>query len=136
MYSSVSDKVTIAKIDATANDVPDDIAGFPAIKLFPAGSKDSPIEYSGGRTVEEFVTFVKENGKYQIDVSSNATEDEDVVMSNAGQETLARAAPAATTSEGPEKQGVGASIVSEAVEAAKTMLADTDEGGVQEHDEL
>lgn len=136
MYSSVSDKVTIAKIDATLNDVPDDIAGFPAIKLFPAGAKDSPIEYSGGRTVEDFVTFVKENGKYQIDVGSNATEDEDVVMSDAGQGTLARAAPAATTAEGPEKQGVGASIVSEAVEAAKTILADTDEGGVQEHDEL
>jgi chaperonin GroEL (HSP60 family) len=58
------------------------------------------------------------------------------VISDAGQETLAKAAPAATTSESSEKQGVGASIVSEAVEAAKTMLADTDEGGVQEHDEL
>lgn len=136
LYSSVSDKVTIAKIDATANDVPDDIAGFPAIKLFPAGSKDSPVEYSGGRTVEDLANFVKENGKYKIDAWSNATEDEEVVMSDAGQETLAKAAPAATTSEGPEKQGVGASIVSEGVEAVKTMLADTDEGGVQEHDEL
>lgn len=133
LYTSVSDKVMVAKIDATANDVPDDIAGFPAIKLFPAGSKDSPVEYSGGRTVEDFVNFVKENGKYKIDAWSNATEDEDVIMTDA-QETMGKAAPAATTSE--ESQGVGASIVSEAVEAAKTMLADTDEGGVQEHDEL
>ena len=136
LYSSFSDKITVAKIDATTNDVPDDIAGFPAIKLFPAGSKDSPVEYSGGRTVEDLAKFVKENGHYKIDAWSNTTEDEDVVMSDAGQQTLAKAAPAATTSEGPEKQGVGASIVSEGVEAVKTMLADTDEGGVQEHDEL
>jgi protein disulfide-isomerase A1 len=133
LYTSVSDKVTIAKIDATNNDVPDDIAGFPAIKLFPAGSKDSPVEYSGPRTVEDFVNFIKENGKYKID--ANVTEDEDVVMSDAGQETLAKAAPAATT-EGAETQGVGASVISEGVEAVKTMLADTDEGGIQEHDEL
>jgi protein disulfide-isomerase A1 len=60
-------KVTIAKIDATANDVPDSITGFPTIKLFPAGSKDAPVEYSGSRTVEDLANFVKENGKYGID---------------------------------------------------------------------
>ncbi|KAF4628906.1 hypothetical protein G7Y89_g9247 [Cudoniella acicularis] len=34
-----ADKVTIAKVDATANDVPDEIQGFPTIKLFKAGER-------------------------------------------------------------------------------------------------
>jgi protein disulfide-isomerase A1 len=60
-------KVTIAKIDATANDVPDSITGFPTIKLFPAGAKDAPVEYSGSRSVEDLANFVKENGKHGVD---------------------------------------------------------------------
>jgi protein disulfide-isomerase A1 len=59
--------VTIAKVDATANDVPDEIQGFPTIKLFPAGSKDSPVDYAGSRTIEDLANFVKENGKHKVD---------------------------------------------------------------------
>ena len=60
-------KVTVAKIDATANDVPQSIQGFPTIKLYPAGSKDEPIEYSGSRTVKDLADFIKESGKYKVD---------------------------------------------------------------------
>ncbi|KAJ5291147.1 hypothetical protein N7478_000398 [Penicillium angulare] len=70
LYADVAefkDKVVVAKIDATANDVPDPITGFPTIKLYPAGKKDEPVEYEGSRTVEDLVSFIKENGKYQID---------------------------------------------------------------------
>ncbi|OJJ43315.1 hypothetical protein ASPZODRAFT_103822 [Penicilliopsis zonata CBS 506.65] len=67
LYAKNSDKVTIAKIDATANDIPETIQGFPTIKLFPAGSKDSPIEYSGSRTVEDLAEFIKANGKHQVE---------------------------------------------------------------------
>lgn len=67
LYADVSDKVVVAKIDATANDVPDSITGFPTIKLYRAGKKDEPVEYEGSRTVEDLVSFIKENGKYQID---------------------------------------------------------------------
>ncbi|KAF9887581.1 protein disulfide-isomerase precursor [Aspergillus nanangensis] len=70
LYSNdpeLAPKVTIAKIDATANDVPDPITGFPTIRLYPAGSKDSPVEYSGPRTIEDLANFVKENGKYKAD---------------------------------------------------------------------
>lgn len=75
LYSGdLSSKVTIAKVDATANDVPDAIAGFPTIKLYPAGAKDSPVEYSGARTVEDLADFVKENGKHKVD--ANAAKDE------------------------------------------------------------
>ncbi|EER28208.1 protein disulfide-isomerase precursor [Coccidioides posadasii str. Silveira] len=62
-----SSKVVIAKIDATANDVPDEIQGFPTIKLYPAGSKDSPVEYRGTRTVEDLANFIRDNGKYHVD---------------------------------------------------------------------
>lgn len=63
-----SDRVTIAKIDAEANDVPGDIRGFPTFKLFPAGSKESPVLYDGPWTIEDFANFVRDNGKHKIDV--------------------------------------------------------------------
>jgi protein disulfide-isomerase A1 len=66
--STSSDRVTIAKIDAEANDVPGDIRGFPTFKLFPAGSKESPVLYDGPWTVEDFANFVRDNGKHKIDV--------------------------------------------------------------------
>jgi len=76
LYKPFSDKVVIAKVDATANDVPDDIQGFPTIKLYVAGKKDAPITYSGGRTVEELAAFVKSSGKYGVDAYSNKSTDE------------------------------------------------------------
>ncbi|KAI1310345.1 protein disulfide-isomerase [Xylaria venustula] len=79
------DKVVIAKVDATANDVPDEIRGFPTIKLYPAGSKSEPVTYSGSRTVEDLIKFVKENGKYKAEVEEKAEEETPV-------------APAATSS--------------------------------------
>ncbi|KAL4729850.1 protein disulfide-isomerase precursor [Fusarium chlamydosporum] len=67
--SEFKDKVVIAKVDATLNDVPDEIQGFPTIKLYPAGGKDSPVTYQGSRTVEDLANFIKENGKYKAEVS-------------------------------------------------------------------
>lgn len=88
--SDLSSKVTIAKIDATANDVPDTITGFPTIRLYPAGDKESPVEYSGGRTVEDMAEFVKENGKHKADgltAGKKAQEGSDVTSSAAPSET-------------------------------------------------
>ena len=73
--SEFKDKVVIAKVDATANDVPDEIQGFPTIKLYPAGAKSEPVNYSGSRTVEDLVQFVKENGKYKAEVSEKQEEE-------------------------------------------------------------
>ncbi|KAF3937027.1 Calsequestrin-1 [Dactylella cylindrospora] len=88
-------KVVIAKVDATLNDVPDEIQGFPTIKLFPAGKKSTPVDYQGARTVEDFVKFIKENGSHHVD----ATIPEEPAESA---DTLAQAAPAATDSEEAE----------------------------------
>ncbi|KAL2122900.1 hypothetical protein VTJ04DRAFT_3355 [Mycothermus thermophilus] len=72
--SEFKDKVVIAKVDATANDVPDEIQGFPTIKLYPAGAKDKPVQYQGSRTVEDLIKFVAENGKYKASISPKADE--------------------------------------------------------------
>ena len=71
LYASdeLSKLVTIAKVDATANDVPDEIQGFPTIKLFAAGKKDAPVDYSGSRTVEDLVQFIKENGSHKAEAT-------------------------------------------------------------------
>ncbi|PWN48842.1 hypothetical protein IE53DRAFT_333008 [Violaceomyces palustris] len=70
-YSSHKDKVTIAKMDATANDVPPSagfqITSFPTIKFKPAGSKDW-IDFNGDRSLEGFVEFIALNGKHKVSV--------------------------------------------------------------------
>lgn len=73
--SEFKDKVTIAKVDATANDVPDEVSGFPTIKLYPAGGKDEPVTYSGARTVDDFVKFIAENGKHKAEVAPKKEEE-------------------------------------------------------------
>ena len=55
--------VVIAKIDATANDSPADVQGFPTIILYPAGDKTNPVNYEGERTTKAMANFVKANGK-------------------------------------------------------------------------
>lgn len=87
--SEFKDKIVIAKVDATLNDVPDEIQGFPTIKMYPAGSKDAPITYQGSRTIEDLIDFIAENGKFKAAISPKV---EDPV----------EAAPAAT--EGSEEE--------------------------------
>ncbi|KAI5279896.1 protein disulfide-isomerase precursor, partial [Ascosphaera aggregata] len=72
-----SSKVTIAKIDATANDVPEEIAGFPTIKLYPAGAKSEPVDFTGKRTVEELANFIRDNGKHGVDAWAAAQAKEE-----------------------------------------------------------
>lgn len=117
--------MTIAKVDATANDVPDEIQGFPTIKLFPAGGKSEPILYSGSRTIEDLATFVKENGKYKVDAYEGKNETE----STEEAEELGKQAPAAT--EGVKEKVKSAA--KEAVESVKAVVQDSDD---EVHDEL
>lgn len=53
--------IVIAKMDATANDVPSyyEVRGFPTIYFAPAGSKQSPKRYEGGREVSDFLSYLK-----------------------------------------------------------------------------
>lgn len=122
-----ADKVTIAKVDATANDVPEEIQGFPTIKLYVAGKKDAPVDYSGSRTVEDLANFIKENGSHKVDAYVAPAEEEEK------EDDLPRQAAAATEGEGEgiaEKIKTAASHAAEAVEAA---VGDDDD---DVHDEL
>lgn len=54
--------LTIAKMDATANEVDGvEIRGYPTLKFYPKGAKSSPIDYDGGRDLEGFKTWLNEN---------------------------------------------------------------------------
>ncbi|XP_076028144.1 protein disulfide-isomerase A3 [Genypterus blacodes] len=53
--------IIIAKMDATANDVPSpyEVSGFPTLYFSPAGRKSSPKKYEGGREVSDFISYLK-----------------------------------------------------------------------------
>eukprot|EP01090_Pellita_catalonica_P004087 TRINITY_DN13930_c0_g1_i1.p1 TRINITY_DN13930_c0_g1~~TRINITY_DN13930_c0_g1_i1.p1 ORF type:complete len:478 (-),score=117.22 TRINITY_DN13930_c0_g1_i1:124-1557(-) len=66
-----NDDVVIASLDSTANDnAAVQIQGFPTIYWFGAGNKGEPVEYTGGRDLDSFISFI--NGQLGIE-----TADED-----------------------------------------------------------
>merc|ERR1712002_711646 len=63
------DSITIAKMDATANDYPSDIypiKGYPTMYFVPAHDKKRPIQYKGGRSFDGFVNFVHTNATLNV----------------------------------------------------------------------
>jgi len=143
LYSSTSNKVTIAKVDATLNDVPDEIQGFPTIKLYAAGKKDSPIDYAGPRTVEDLAKFIRENGSHGVDAygpSSGGDDDEedvdaDFAKATAGMPQQAMAATEKADSATDKVKDKVKETLKEAAGAAYTAIVDSD-GDQLDHDEL
>ena len=67
---SKTDKIVIAKIDATANeiDVPGvNVKGFPTLYFFKGNDKANPVKYEKGREVNDFLKYLKENGHNSFD---------------------------------------------------------------------
>ncbi|KAJ7590992.1 thioredoxin-like protein [Mycena floridula] len=68
-YKAVKDRLVIAKMEATENDLPPSIpfriSGFPTIKFKPAGSRDF-IDYEGDRSFESLDAFVLEHAKNSL----------------------------------------------------------------------
>jgi len=90
-YADSKDKITIAKMDATANDIPPSagfkISGFPSIRLRPAG-KDEWIEYSADRSLESFEEFIAANASNGARPSTpGSTGAEQVVLGGHGSES-------------------------------------------------
>ena len=140
LYGSpeLSKLVTIAKVDATANDVPDEIQGFPTIKLFPAGKKDSPVDYSGARTVEDLAAFIKENGSHKaaaaFEEAQEAAESADLPEQAAAASEKAEDATESVksaASEGTESAKSGAdaaaSAASDVTESVKSAASEATE---------
>eukprot|EP00486_Rosalina_sp_Unknown_P005419 CAMPEP_0201563502 /NCGR_PEP_ID=MMETSP0190_2-20130828/481_1 /ASSEMBLY_ACC=CAM_ASM_000263 /TAXON_ID=37353 /ORGANISM="Rosalina sp." /LENGTH=479 /DNA_ID=CAMNT_0047978379 /DNA_START=100 /DNA_END=1539 /DNA_ORIENTATION=- len=56
------DSVIIAKVDATENDTPEEIKGFPTLIFYPKGqTTPEGIKYSGDRKQEAIIEWIKEN---------------------------------------------------------------------------
>ena len=54
--------LVIAKCDATANEVEGvQIQGYPTIKFYPAGKKNSPIDFDGERNADGIINWLKKN---------------------------------------------------------------------------
>jgi len=73
--------VTIAKMDATANDVPQpyNVRGFPTLYFAPKGSKGSPKKYEGGREVDDFIKYIAKEATDELkgfDRKGNAKKSE------------------------------------------------------------
>ncbi|KAJ3977353.1 thioredoxin-like protein [Lentinula raphanica] len=68
-YANVKDKLVVAKMEATENDLPPSVpfrvAGFPTLKFKPAGSRDF-LDYEGDRSLESLVAFVEEHAKNSL----------------------------------------------------------------------
>lgn len=55
------DNLVLAKIDATENEVPSvSVQGFPTLKLFAPGKKDTPMDFDSDRTLEGLEKALKE----------------------------------------------------------------------------
>ena len=144
----LSKLVTIAKVDATANDVPDEIQGFPTIKLFPAGKKDSPVDYSGSRTIEDLAQFIKENGSHKAEAvfaeSAEADAEDLAEQAAAATEDVKDKAEEAKES-AEEATGKAAKVAKDATESVKSAAAGAtdaaknvaaDMAAEEDHDEL
>jgi len=74
-YESIKDRLVIAKMDATENDlppsVPFQVSGFPTLKYKKAGSRDF-IDYNGDRSLESLIEFVEENVSVPIAAKESA----------------------------------------------------------------
>ena len=68
--------LTIAKMDATANEVDGvDIRGYPTLKFYHRGSKNSPVDYDGDRNADGFKNWLKENSAaYKAYLAGGKTE--------------------------------------------------------------
>jgi len=64
--------MVIAKIDATENDTPEEIRGFPTLVFYPKGSKTG-TKYDGGRTAPDMVQWLEEHAT--VDVQGLSKED-------------------------------------------------------------
>lgn len=60
--------IVIAKMDATANDVPKtyDVRGFPTLYFVPKNSKKNPKKYEGGREVDDFIKYLARESTDQL----------------------------------------------------------------------
>jgi protein disulfide-isomerase A1 len=65
------DSVVIAKVDATENDTPADIKGFPTLIFYPANDKQNPVNYDGERSEAAMEKWVRSHASTLSGASSS-----------------------------------------------------------------
>jgi len=77
-YADLKDSITIAKMEATENDLPPSVdfrvAGFPTLKFKKAGTREF-IDYDGDRSLESLIAFVEENAQNKLDVKPKTSNE-------------------------------------------------------------
>lgn len=147
LFAPHAARVTIAKVDATLNDVPDEIQGFPTIKLYPAGSKDKvAVDYTGPRTVEDLAAFVRDRGANGVDpYADDGSDDADMRDAPAGDAMASSAAAWIKAAGGAKTEDMQhqapaatatANVVSRAAEAVQSVVDAVVGEDVEDHDEL
>lgn len=75
-----ADKVTIAKMDATANEINVPgvaVKGFPTIIYFPAGDKSNAVAYDGKRELSDFLKFLSNKTGLALGGGGDDIEDDE-----------------------------------------------------------
>lgn len=76
--AKLSSKITIAKIDGTANEIPVEgyeFQGFPTLYFKKAGG--SPVLYSEGRELDDIMVFLSENATDKFEYTAEPKEEKD-----------------------------------------------------------
>ncbi|KAF6008612.1 hypothetical protein HII12_004090 [Brettanomyces bruxellensis] len=115
------DKVVLAEIDHTANDIPGvDIQGYPTLILYPADGSE-PVEFQGQRTLEGMANFIKEKGSLNID--GVALHDEQEAVRKAEEEK--KAAEEEKAEEEKQEKQADESVVDSASSSEETTSTTT-----------
>lgn len=76
-YESDIDKITIVKCNVSVIPIPD-ISYFPTIKMFPADSKDFPVEYiaEDPGDIQGYLDFIEEEGFHHLHAKEEAQKEQ------------------------------------------------------------
>jgi len=73
-----SNTLTIAKVDATANELPSNFVtrGYPTIFFVPANKKNSPITFDGQkREIPDLISFIQKHAYFPLDFTETQKDE-------------------------------------------------------------